>query len=89
MSKAFDTVKRNTLTKDLHKILDRDEMNMMKIQNEDVSLKVRIGSTPMRSNHYTDRNIARGLSKPNSVYFVLGTSTRRQRKRISQLCKEN
>ena len=43
MSKAFDTVKRNTLFEDLGKIVDNDELHMLKILIKDVELQVRCG----------------------------------------------
>ena len=43
MSKAFDTVKRNMLMKQLKEILDEDELHIMKVLLTDVRLKVRIG----------------------------------------------
>ncbi|KAK4308135.1 hypothetical protein Pmani_020165 [Petrolisthes manimaculis] len=43
MSKAFDTVKRNTLIEDLTNILDPAELHLIKILVEDVRLKVRVG----------------------------------------------
>ena len=43
MSKAFDTVKRNMLMKQLKEILDEDELHIMKVLLTSVKLKVRIG----------------------------------------------
>ena len=43
MSKAFDTVKRNTLFEDLKKIADTDELHMLTILVKDVQLQVRCG----------------------------------------------
>ena len=45
MSKAFDTFNRKTLIYDLKKILGDDEMHMLKILLENVSLQVRLGNT--------------------------------------------
>ena len=45
MSKAFDTVNRKTLIYDLKKILGDDEMHILKIFLENVSLQVRQGNT--------------------------------------------
>ena len=44
MSKAFDTVRRNTLMKDLETILDPAELHLVKILVEDVRLVVRVGA---------------------------------------------
>ena len=43
MSKAFDTVQRNSLVKQLRSILEEDELHIIKILLTDVKLKVRIG----------------------------------------------
>ena len=43
MYKAFDTVQRNTLLKDLRQMLTPAELHITKILIQDVSLKVRIG----------------------------------------------
>ena len=43
MSKAFDTVQRNTLLKDLRQILTPAELHIIKILIQDIKLKVRIG----------------------------------------------
>ncbi len=43
MSKAFDTVQRNTLLQQLKSILDDDEIHIMKIILKDVKLVVRMG----------------------------------------------
>ena len=45
MSKAFDTVKRNTLMSDLENILQKDELHIIKNLIEDVNLIVRCGNT--------------------------------------------
>ena len=45
MSKAFDTVKRNTLLSDLENILQKDELHIIKLLIEDVNLIVRCGNT--------------------------------------------
>ena len=45
MSKAFDTVKRNTLFEDLRHIVDEDELHMLSILIKDVHLQVRCGQT--------------------------------------------
>ena len=45
MSKAFDTVKRATLIKDLKEILDDDEIHMMYILLKDVEYQVRCGNS--------------------------------------------
>ena len=45
MSKAFDTVIRKTLLEDLRKILNPDELHIIKIFIEKVELSVRIGKT--------------------------------------------
>ena len=44
MSKAFDTVNRGTLFKDLQEILSHDELHLISILLKDVELKIRIGS---------------------------------------------
>ena len=43
MSKAFDTVKRAELFKDLREILDGDELHLLMIMLKDVELQVRVG----------------------------------------------
>ncbi len=43
MSKAFDTVQRNSLVKQLKSILEDDELHMIKILLTDVKLRVRMG----------------------------------------------
>ena len=43
MSKAFDTVKRAELFRDLKEVLDDDELHVMMIMLKDVVLKVRVG----------------------------------------------
>lgn len=43
MSKAFDTVKREKLFEILCTILDKDELHMLKILLEDVTLQVKVG----------------------------------------------
>ena len=45
MSKAFDTVKRNTLITDLENILHKDELHIIKLLIEDINLIVRCGNT--------------------------------------------
>jgi hypothetical protein len=45
MSKAFDTISRNTLLKDLKKILNPDELHVVKVLLTDVQLSVRIDKT--------------------------------------------
>ena len=45
MSKAFDTVNREYLINDLRKILQPDELHIMKILLEGVQYKVKVGST--------------------------------------------
>ena len=45
MSKAFDTVRRSELFNILEEVLEKDELHMMKILIEDVSLRVRIGKS--------------------------------------------
>ena len=45
MSKAFDTVRRNDLFAILEDILEADELHMMTILVEDVTLRVKIGKT--------------------------------------------
>jgi len=45
MSKAFDTVRRSELFNILEEALEKDELHMMKILIEDVSLKARIGKS--------------------------------------------
>ncbi len=44
MSKAFDTMRRETLMKDLRSVLDRDELHLMYILLKDVQFQVRAGS---------------------------------------------
>ena len=44
MSKAFDTVERGKLFEILKKILDEDELHLMKVLLQDVQLQVRIGN---------------------------------------------
>ena len=44
MSKAFDTVERGKLFEILKKILDEDELHLMKVLLQDVKLHVRIGN---------------------------------------------
>ena len=41
MSKAFNTVKRATIMKDLSEVLDPDELHMFYIQLKDVTIQVR------------------------------------------------
>jgi len=43
MSKAFDTVKRDTLFEDLGDVVDKDELHMLSILIKDVELQVRCG----------------------------------------------
>ena len=43
MSKAFDTVKREELFRDLKEILDDDELHLMMIMLKDVELQIRVG----------------------------------------------
>jgi len=53
MSKAFDTVDRGKLSEILTKILDDDELHLMKVLIQDVQLQVRIGNQtgkPIRTN---------------------------------------
>jgi len=45
MSKAFDSINRDILIEDLAGILDEDELHILKILIEDVSLQVRNGKT--------------------------------------------
>ncbi len=45
MSKAFDTVKRDTLLQELKTVLDEDEVHIMKILMKDVKLVVRMGKS--------------------------------------------
>ena len=49
MSKAFDTVRRNTRIEDLATILDKAELYLIKLLVEDVTLKVRVGSETSNS----------------------------------------
>ena len=44
MSKAFDTVQRNSLIQQLKSILDEDELHIIKILLKDVKLTVRMGN---------------------------------------------
>ena len=43
MSKAFDTVRRGKLLKDLQEILQPDELHMMPLLIKDVNLRVKVG----------------------------------------------
>ena len=43
MSKAFDTVRRGKLSKDLQEILHTDELHMMALLIKDVNLRVKVG----------------------------------------------
>ncbi len=43
MSKAFDTVSRKNLLKDLQDVLEPDELHMMSILIKEVKLKVKVG----------------------------------------------
>ena len=45
MSKAFDTVARADLFRDLQEILDDDELHLIAIMLKDVQLQVRCGKT--------------------------------------------
>ena len=45
MSKAFDTVDRKTLLEDLKRIVNPDELHMIKILLDEVKLAVRVGKT--------------------------------------------
>ena len=45
MSQAFDTVRRSELFNILEEALEKDELHMMKMLIEDVSLKARIGKS--------------------------------------------
>ena len=43
MSKAFDTVGRGELLRDLQEILEPDELHMMSLLIKDVNLRVKVG----------------------------------------------
>ena len=45
MSKAFDTVRRNSLLQQLRQIVGKDELHIIKILITDIIFKVRIGQT--------------------------------------------
>ncbi len=49
MSKAFDTIERGTLFKDLTEILEEDELHMISILLKDVTLQVKIGNNMGRA----------------------------------------
>ena len=72
MSKAFDTVKRNTLMKQLKEILGEDELHIMKVLLTDVKLKVRIGKELGKRDNNQYRSASRRLSKSNFIHFVFG-----------------
>ncbi len=70
MSKAFDTVDRNTLFEDLKEILDHDELHMLKILIENVELTVRVSS------NYSQKSIKTAIGVPQGdclspVLFIL------------------
>ena len=48
ISKAFDTIRRNSLIEIIEPILDKDELHLIKILIEDVTLQVKIGKTTGR-----------------------------------------
>ena len=59
MSKAFDTVCRNKLLKDLQEVLEPDEMHMMAILISDVVLTVEVGKE-LGEQFKTEVGIAQG-----------------------------
>ena len=57
MSKAFDTVERGKLFEILQKILDEDELHLMKVLLQDVKLQVRIGKSDQDKHRGTTRRL--------------------------------
>ncbi|KAK4318510.1 hypothetical protein Pmani_010497 [Petrolisthes manimaculis] len=83
MSKAFDTVKRNTLIEDLTNILDLAVLHLIKILVEDVRLKVRVGKETSdyftlylakaledKSNKQTDHTYAKSSDSVNDQMYL-------------------
>ena len=74
MSKAFDTVNRKTLLKDLAEVLDPDELHLMHILINDVEYNVRVGNT-LGDTIKTEIGIAQGdcLSAVLFIYYLART----------------
>ena len=69
MSKAFDTVRCNTLIEDLATILDKADLHLIKLLVEDVTLKVRVGSET--SNPFTTKmGVPQGASAKYSSHYT-------------------
>ena len=71
MSKAFDTVSRPKLLKDLSNILNEDELHMMSILIKDVTLTVKVGNN-IGSEIQTEIGIAQGdcLSAVLFIFYL-------------------
>ena len=72
MSKAFDTVRRNDLIEIIEPILDKDELHLIKILIEDVTLQVKIGKTTVTGEEITT-NI--GVPQGDCLSPILLSST--------------
>ena len=76
MSKAFDTVCRNKLLKDLQEVLEPDEMHMMAILISDVVLTVKVGKE-LGEQFKTEVGIAQGdcLSAVLFIFYLAKSLT--------------
>ena len=76
MSKAFDTVCRNKLLKDLQEVLEPDEMHMMAILISDVVLTVKVGKE-LGEQFKTEVGIAQGdcLSAVLFIFYLAKSPT--------------
>jgi hypothetical protein len=72
MSKAFDTVSRGKLMKDLETILQPDEMHLMNILINDVKIHVRVGQETQESPIETTTGICQGdcLSAVLFIFYL-------------------
>ena len=71
MGKAFDTVSRGKLLKDLLEILQHDELHMMSLLVKDVTLRVKVGKEK-GENIKTEIGIAQGdcLSTALVIFYL-------------------
>jgi len=72
MSKAFDTVKREDLLKDLQEILSEDELHLMHILINDVEIFIRVGQEMSEESIKTTIGICQGdcLSAVLFIYYL-------------------
>ena len=68
MSKAFDTVNRNLLLKDLSEVLEADELHLMSILIEDVTIQVKVGKE-LGEEFITEEGVCQG-DVLSAIFFI-------------------